>query len=101
MLLSDDIIKIAKSMELQQLLEAKKRSDYRDYESKNRILSGLLDSKPEQFKVDSHLNERYVGLTHKPTGFRIHAPRKLIPAGIETRINETKDSKDSHSSGGK
>lgn len=83
MMLSEAIFKIAKSIELKQLIEAKRMSDNRDYNGKNNILSNLLDKYPKQFKVDSLLNEKYVGLTHKPTGFKIHAPRKLIPAGIE------------------
>lgn len=94
MSLWDDImIKLAKSMELQQLLEAKKRSDVSDYTSKNRILSDLLHKSPGQFKIDSDLNSKYVGLTHTPSGFRIHAPRKIIPPGIETNFNEIKKTK--------
>jgi hypothetical protein len=79
------LIKLAKSIQLQKLIEAKERSDKNDYSSKNRILGELLNTYPKQFKVDSALNQKYVGLTHKPTGFRIHAPRKLIPEGIENQ----------------
>lgn len=68
MLLSEEIIKLAKSMELKQLLEAKKRSDLNDYSSKNRILSDLLNNKPSEFKIDSELNAKYVGITHTPRG---------------------------------
>jgi hypothetical protein len=77
------LVKLAKSMQLKKLIEAKERSDKNDYTNKNRILGELLNSYPRQFKVDSALNQKYVGLTHKPTGFRIHAPRKIIPEGIE------------------
>jgi hypothetical protein len=93
MLLSEDIIKLAKSVELTRLLEAKKRSDVNDYTAKNNILSDLLRKNPSQFKIDSELNSKYVGLTHKPSGFRIHAPRRIIPAGIETKFDETKKQK--------
>jgi hypothetical protein len=75
--------KIGKSLELQKLIEAKKRSDVNDYAGKNRILAELLNKHPKQFKVDSDLNQQYVGITHKPSGFRIHTQRKLIPTGIE------------------
>lgn len=75
--------KIAKSMELTRLIEAKKLSDQRNYAAKNAILADLLNKHPKQFKVDSQLNEKYVGITHKPSGFKIHTQRKLIPAGIE------------------
>ena len=79
--------KIAKSMQLKKLIEAKQMSDKRDYGSKNTILADLLKNYPNQFKVDSALDNKYVGLTHKPTGFKIHAPRNLIPIGIENKAN--------------
>lgn len=78
-----DFVKIAKSLELKRLLEAKQYSDNNEYGKKHEILKKLLEEKPKQFKVDSSLNDKFVGITHKPTGFRIHAPRSLIPVGIE------------------
>jgi hypothetical protein len=84
-LISDSLIKLAKSLELKRLIEAKERSDAGDYAAKNRILADLLNSKPKQFKVDSKLNDKYVGITHKPTGFRIHTQRKIIPSNIEIK----------------
>jgi hypothetical protein len=81
-------VKLAKSTQLKRLIEAKERSDKNDYASKNRILGELLNTHPRQFKIDSVLNQKYVGLTHKPTGFRIHAPRKLIPEGIENAVQK-------------
>lgn len=77
------MIKLAKSVALKQLIEAKKKSDNNDYAGKNRILADLLAKHPKQFKVNSVLDGKYVGLTHKPSGFKIHAPRMLIPIGIE------------------
>jgi hypothetical protein len=82
-LLPDSIVKLAKSLELKKLIEAKKRSDVGDYSAKNRILKDVLNSSPNQFKVDSKLNEKYVGITHTPTGFKIHTKRNLIPSNIE------------------
>lgn len=81
--LSRLLVKTAKSIQLKKLIEAKERSDQGDYTNKNRIIGELLNTHPKQFKVDSRVNQKYVGLTHKPTGFKIHAPRKLIPEGIE------------------
>lgn len=75
--------KIAKSLQLKKLLEAKKMSDQNKYGDKNTILKDLFDRYPKEFKVDSHLDGKYVGVTHKPTNFKIHAPRNLIPIGIE------------------
>jgi hypothetical protein len=84
------LIKTAKSLELRQLLEAKKRSDKNDYAGKNEILSALLKKHPEQFRVDQILNNKYVGITHKPSGFRIHTARTLIPTGIEQVYTKSK-----------
>ena len=87
-LLSDNIIKLAKSLELKRLIEAKKKSDNRDYQGKNKILSDLMRKHPNQFRVDSVLDNKYVGLTHKPSGFKIHAPRMLVPVGIENNMQK-------------
>jgi 8-oxo-dGTP pyrophosphatase MutT (NUDIX family) len=87
-LLSDNIIKLAKSLELKRLIEAKKKSDNNDYDGKNKILSDLMRNHPNQFKVDSVLDNKYVGLTHKPSGFKIHAPRMLVPVGIENNMQK-------------
>jgi hypothetical protein len=84
------LIKTAKSLELRQLLEAKKRSDKNDYAGKNEILSALLKKHPEQFSVDQILNNKYVGITHKPSGFQIHTSRALIPTGIEHNYTSKK-----------
>lgn len=83
MLLPSHIIKLAKSIELKRLIEAKKLSDKNDYVGKNTILRELLQEYPKQFRVDQILNDKYVGLTHKPSGFKIHTARTLIPAGME------------------
>ena len=77
--------KLAKSYELKKLIEAKGHSDKSDYESKNKVLKELMAKHPQHFKVDSSLNAKYVGLTHKPTGFRIHAPRFLVPTSVEKK----------------
>ena len=89
-LLPYNIIKIAKSYQLRKLIEAKKLSDKNEYGGKNELLGKLLQKFPKEFKVDQYLHNKYVGLTHKPTGFKIHAPRTLIPVGIEHQINREK-----------
>jgi hypothetical protein len=82
-LLPANIVKLAKSLELRKLIEAKERSDAGDYTTKNKILQDILNKSPKQFKIDSKLNEKYVGITHIPSGFKIHTQRKLIPSNIE------------------
>lgn len=73
---------------MQQLIEAKKLSDKSNYVKKNEVLAALLKKYPREFKVDSILNNKYVGITHKPSGFKIHAPRTLIPVGIEYTVGK-------------
>lgn len=82
-LLPLEIYKLAESIQLKKLKEAKRFSDTGDYSNKNKILVDLLKVYPSEFKVDSITNKKYVGLTHKPTKFKIHAPRTLVPVGIE------------------
>ena len=77
--------KLAMSFELRKLLEAKKLSDKKEYMEKNRIIGMLLNKYPKHFIQDSVLNPKYVGITHKPTGFKIHAPKRLIPSNILRR----------------
>jgi hypothetical protein len=80
------MLKLAKkSFELTKLLEAKDLSDKRQYTAKNRILADLVNANPKNFFIDSELNSRYVGLTHKPTGFKIHTHKKILPPQIEKR----------------
>jgi hypothetical protein len=86
--LSEYLLKVAKSIKLQKLIEAKKLSDKNEYGKKNEVLAELLKKYPKEFKIDSSLNSKYVGLTHKPSGFRIHAPRTLIPIGIENTVGK-------------
>lgn len=88
-LTDDDLAKSAATLQdltrrdmLAALLEAKSRSDVRDYDSKAAILRDLLRKKPKEFAIDSEANG-IVGLTHKPLGFRIHLPRRAMPDGLE------------------
>jgi hypothetical protein len=89
-LIRTGLLKLAKSLQLKKLIEAKRYSDEGNYNTKNDILRELLHKHPGQFKVDSQLNEKYVGITHKPSGFKIHTQRKLIPEGIE-KMSENKE----------
>lgn len=62
------------------LQRAKVLSDAGDYSGKNTALRGALTEGPGEFVRDSKLN-RFAGITHKPSGFRIHAPNELA-AGV-------------------
>lgn len=56
------------------LLEAKQRSDRKDYGGKRSILESLIHSRPNEFEMDSSDGRGIVGVTHTPTGFRFHMP---------------------------
>lgn len=71
------------------LLDAKARSDRRDYAGKSAILRQLLKSNADEFYVDSDDGHGIVGLTHAPLGFRIHLPQdQLTGLSIERRIKQ-------------
>lgn len=65
------------------LIKAKKMSDARNFPEKNKILGNLFMTNPDEFVIDSELNDKFVGITHVPTAFRIHAPRNIIPYTIK------------------
>lgn len=69
-----------KSDALRRLLAAKAESDRRNYRAKHHILRQMLREAPADFEVDSEAGG-IVGLTHR-NGFRIHAPRQILPAGL-------------------
>lgn len=66
---------------LARLRQAKAESDRRNYAAKHRILRQLLTERPGEFTVDSRQGH-IVGLTHRGTNFRIHAPARVLPAGF-------------------
>jgi hypothetical protein len=63
---------------LKKLKEAKKESDRKNYAAKHDILRKLLKDHPDEFVTDSEKNNTY-GITHVPTGFRMHVPKTAIP----------------------
>ena len=81
-LIKKSSVKVAKSQVLRDLIAAKKMSDDRDYIGKNALLKKIIHEQPNDFKVDSYLNRDYVGITHKPSGFKIHAQKKIVPSQL-------------------
>lgn len=66
---------------IDRLLEAKKESDRRNYRAKHAIMRALMQAHPHEFAIDSEANG-IVGVTHVSTGFRMHLPRRVLPASI-------------------
>ena len=72
---------------LEALLRAKMHSDLGQYEHKNAILRQLMMDYPEEFIVDDTEGKHH-GITHLPTGFRLHTAPKVIPASVSKRMRE-------------
>jgi len=71
---------------LDQMKDAKRYSDARQYPAKHSLLHSLIKNSPKEFYIDSDDGAGIVGLTHEPTGFRIHAPRQVVQdLGLENR----------------
>ena len=68
----------SKASPIQSLLKAKEYSDVRDYPKKIAILRSLIQERPSEFYVDSR-EGNIIGITHRPTGFRIHMPYSAYP----------------------
>lgn len=64
---------------VQRLQEAKAYSDRGDYPSKHRIIRQMMEESPADFAIDSQQGD-ILGITHKPTGFKLHVPRLIAPA---------------------
>jgi hypothetical protein len=63
---------------IEHLLRAKSESDRRNYKAKHNIMRQLMYEHPEHFHLDKE-ERGIVGVTHKPTKFRMHLPKTAIP----------------------
>ncbi len=62
---------------LDELLKAKSESDKEQYHHKQMRLRKLMTAHPEDFFINSKEDQIY-GITHKPTGFRMHLPKHVL-----------------------
>jgi len=74
---------------LPQLHRAKQHSDNRRYREKAEILRRLMIARPKDWVVDQP-GPHHPGITHQPTRFRFHAPRKIIPQEVKSASNTMK-----------
>lgn len=63
---------------IDELKKAKAASDAKRYGEKEGIMRGLLTTYPDQFYVDSSEKD-LVGITHEPSGFRMHLRHNAVP----------------------
>jgi 8-oxo-dGTP pyrophosphatase MutT (NUDIX family) len=75
------IEKNAAGRALEQLKRAKYLSDNRMYREKHQVLQDLIRRNPKNFYIDSH-EGNIVGITHRPTNFRIHMPLDKFPSAF-------------------
>lgn len=68
--------------DLQKLLTAKKSSDLKQYKYKHDILAYMMAKTPENFIVDSKDGDIF-GITHTPTKFRLHVPKRFVPSSVK------------------
>jgi hypothetical protein len=61
-----------------ELRAAKQLSDERRYPEKTEVLRKLILERPDEFRIDS-ADKGVYGVTHIPSGFRIHMPREAYP----------------------
>lgn len=69
---------------LAKLLAAKQESDRKNYARKTAILVELLKERGDEFIIDSE-DGSVVGITHKPTNFKIHMLKKDIPVEFKLK----------------
>jgi len=77
--------KTAQSRAVDLLISAKKESDRGNYKQKQVILTALMREVPDEFFVDSE-DKGISGITHKPSGFRIHTLKGSVPSGVKRLI---------------
>lgn len=67
---------------VKQLRKAKALSDRRQYSQKHVLLNRLMTDSPSDFYEDSR-ERNIVGVTHRPSNFRIHIPANKLRAPLE------------------
>lgn len=82
----NDEIKSAADMHA--LMQARKHSAQakEEYKRKTAIMAAALAKFPDEFIVDQ--DGAMSGVTHLPSGFRIHVPRKVIPSNVKRVFQE-------------
>ena len=79
---------VKSAADMHALMQARRHSAQakEEYKKKTAIMAAALARYPEEFIVDQdgHMS----GITHLPTGFRIHVPREVIPQGVRRVFQE-------------
>jgi hypothetical protein len=87
----DEEMDVKSAADMRALMQARKHSAQakEEYKKKTAIMAAALARYPEEFIVDQ--DGRMSGITHLPTGFRIHVPKEIIPQGVKRVFQEDED----------
>ncbi len=77
-----DLFKQGAHPALPMLLEAKRHSDAKRYDIKNRYIRQNMRRDPDSWIVDSDDGKGIVGVTHTPTGFRLHMLKSVVDPDV-------------------
>lgn len=82
---------IKSAADMNALMQARQHSAQakEEYKKKTAIMAAALARYPEEFIVDQ--DGRMSGITHLPSGFRIHVPREVIPKGVKRVFQEDEE----------
>jgi DNA-directed RNA polymerase beta subunit len=86
-----DIENEKSAADMRALMQARRHSSQAkdEYKKKTAIMAAALARYPDEFIVDQ--DGRMSGITHMPTGFRIHVPREVIPKNVKRVFQEVED----------
>lgn len=90
----DEDTGVKSAADMHALMQARRHSSQakEEYKKKTAIMAAALARYPDEFIVDQ--NGRMSGITHLPTGFRIHVPREVIPQGVRRVFQEDEEDDD-------
>lgn len=84
----DPDAEVKSAADMRALMQARRHSSQAkdEYKKKTAIMAAALARYPDEFIVDQ--DGRMSGITHLPTGFRIHVPREVIPSNVKRVFQE-------------
>jgi DNA-directed RNA polymerase beta subunit len=87
----DEDAEVKSAADMHALMQARRHSSQakEEYKKKTAIMAAALARYPEEFIVDQ--DGRMSGITHLPTGFRIHVPREVIPKNVKRVFQEDEE----------
>lgn len=75
------------------MLKAKEYSDNKQYDRKAALMLLLMQARPDEFIVDQD-DDKFPGITHTLTGFKMHVPKAIIPKDVARPSEEYRDNAD-------